>query len=175
MKKIAFPRRRRHGTIRTRLIVSFSVPVLAVMLLVMIGVYRILLSGSEAQVLSFARSSYDQSYELVSSYIEMMLYASDSIYYNGDLQRILSRRDYAEEMPIDERYREFLVLDDVFSTAENVDVIYRTGIYLRGDIPYTNNNTHIMSLETLFERSDYMRYVYTVRRGRYYFSPPVDI
>ena len=79
MKKIAFPRRRRHGTIRTRLIVSFSVPVLAVMLLVMIGVYRILLSGSEAQVLSFARSSYDQSYELVSSYIEMMLYASDSI------------------------------------------------------------------------------------------------
>lgn len=175
MKKIAFPRRRRHGTIRTRLIVSFSVPVLAVMLLVMIGVYRILLSGSEAQVLSFARSSCDQSYELVSSYIEMMLYASDSIYYNGDLQRILSRRDYAEEMPIDERYREFLVLDDVFSTAENVDVIYRTGIYLRGDIPYTNNNTHIMSLETLFERSDYMRYVYTVRRGRYYFSPPVDI
>ena len=114
VKKIAFPRRRRHGTIRTRLIVSFSVPVLAVMLLVMIGVYRILLSGSEAQVLSFARSSYDQSYELVSSYIEMMLYASDSIYYNGDLQRILSRRDYAEEMPIDERYREFLVLDDVF-------------------------------------------------------------
>ena len=94
MKKIAFPRRRRHGTIRTRLIVSFSVPVLAVMLLVMIGVYRILLSGSEAQVLSFARSSYDQSYELVSSYIEMMLYASDSIYYNGDLQRIRNQQAF---------------------------------------------------------------------------------
>lgn len=88
-----------------------------------------------------------------------MLYASDSIYYNGDLQRILSSRDYLEEMPAADRYREFLVLDDVFSMAENVELIYRTGIYLNSEIPYTNNLTHIMPLETLFERADYARYV----------------
>ncbi len=84
------------------------------MLLVLAGVHSILLSGSESQVLSTARSSYDQAYELATSYIELMLYASDSIYYNGDLQRILSSRDYLEEMPAADRYREFLVLDDVF-------------------------------------------------------------
>ncbi len=160
---------------RTRLIVSFSLPVLAVMILALIGVHRILFSGSEAQVLSSARSSYDQAYDLAASYIEMMIYASDSIYYNGDLQRILGDRDFAKEISIDERYREFLRLDDVFASSESMDVIFRTGIYLRGDIPYTNNNTHIMSLETLATRSDYMRFVYTARRDRYYFSPPVDM
>ena len=149
---------------RTRLILSFSVPVLAVMLLVLAGVHSILLSGSESQVLSTARSSYDQAYELATSYIELMLYASDSIYYNGDLQRILSSRDYLEEMPAADRYREFLVLDDVFSMAENVELIYRTGIYLNSEIPYTNNLTHIMPLETLFERADYARYVFTMQR-----------
>ena len=175
MKRILFRRLPRGGTMRTRLILSFSAPVLAVMLLVLVGVHRILLSGSEAQVLSTARSSYDQAYELATSYIELMMYASDSIYYNGDLQRILSSRSYRAEMPAADRYREFLVLDDVFSMAENVELIYRTGIYLSSDIPYTNNNMHIMPLETLFERSDYERYVYTAQRDRYYFSPPVDL
>lgn len=160
---------------RTRLILSFSVPVLAVMLLVLAGVHSILLSGSESQVLSTARSSYDQAYELATSYIELMLYASDSIYYNGDLQRILSSRDYLEEMPAADRYREFLVLDDVFSMAENVELIYRTGIYLNSEIPYTNNLTHIMPLETLFERADYARYVFTMQRDRFYFSAPVNL
>ena len=91
MKKFLFRRLPRGGTMRTRLILSFSVPVLAVMLLVLAGVHSILLSGSETQVLSTARSSYDQAYELATSYIELMLYASDSIYYNGDLQRIFEQ------------------------------------------------------------------------------------
>lgn len=175
MKKFLFRRLPRGGTMRTRLILSFSVPVLAVMLLVLAGVHSILLSGSETQVLSTARSSYDQAYELATSYIELMLYASDSIYYNGDLQRILSSRDYLEEMSAADRYREFLVLDDVFSMAENVELIYRTGIYLNSKIPYTNNLTHIMPLETLFERADYSRYVSTVQRDRFYFSAPVNL
>ncbi|MFR7552685.1 MAG: hypothetical protein ACLUVB_08235, partial [Acutalibacteraceae bacterium] len=175
MNRFLLRRLPRGGTMRTRLILSFSVPVLAVMLLVLAGVHSILLSGSESQVLSTARSSYDQAYELATSYIELMLYASDSIYYNGDLQRILSSRDYLEEMPAADRYREFLVLDDVFSMAENVELIYRTGIYLNSEIPYTNNLTHIMPLETLFERADYARYVFTMQRDRFYFSAPVNL
>lgn len=80
MNRFLLRRLPRGGTMRTRLILSFSVPVLAVMLLVLAGVHSILLSGSESQVLSTARSSYDQAYELATSYIELMLYASDSIY-----------------------------------------------------------------------------------------------
>lgn len=163
------------NTMRARLIVSFSVPVMILMFLTLIGVHQVLIHENESQVLSSAMSSYNQSYELIESHLDMMTYAADSIYYNGDLQRILSNRDYAKEMPIDDRYREFRLLNNVFSTAENADLIYRTGIYLRGDIPYTNNAQHIMSLETLFQRSDYMRFIYTVRRNRYYFSPPVNI
>ena len=146
---------------RTRLILSFSVPVLAVMLLVLAGVHSILLSGSESQVLSTARSSYDQAYELATSYIELMLYASDSIYYNGDLQRILSSRDYLEEMPAADRYREFLVLDDVFSMAENVELIYRTGIYLNSEISVHKQSSRISCRWKRFSSARIMRGMYS--------------
>lgn len=134
---------------RTRLIVSFSVPVVAVMLVVLCLVHWILFSRSASQVLALAGSNYEQAHELVTSYIDMMLYTSNSIYYNGDLQRILGNPSYIQEKSMDERYREFLTLDDVFSMAENMDVIYRAGIYLPGEIPYTNNQVHILPLDTL--------------------------
>lgn len=163
------------SSIRTRLIVSFSVPVIIAMCLAMIGIHKILIVKNEQQVLSRAMASYNQSYDLIESYIDTMFYVSDNIYYNGDLQRIVGSRDFADERDMDERYREFYLLDKVFTSAENASVIYRAGIFLRGDIPYTNNKLHIMSMESLFSRSDYMRYVYTVRRERMYYSPPVEI
>ncbi|MGN0477945.1 MAG: sensor histidine kinase, partial [Hominenteromicrobium sp.] len=162
-------------SMREKLIVAFSAPIMLLMILTMVGVHKLLLVRNEKQILSSAMSSYNQSYELIESVTNTMSYVSDSIYYNGDLQRILSNRDYAQEMPMDERYREYRQLSNVFTSTENEDIIYRAGIYLRNDIPYTNDQIHIMPLGTLFERSDYMRYVYTVRRDKFYFSPPVNL
>lgn len=160
---------------RTRLIVSFSVPVIIAMCVAMIGIHHVLIAKNQEQVLSHALASYDQSYDLIVSYVDTMSYVSDNIYYNGDLQRIVGDRDFAKEKNVDDRYREYVVLNEVFASAEKADVIFRAGIYLRSDIPYTNNKLHIMSMETLFSRSDYMRYVYTVRRDRFYYSPPVEV
>ena len=162
-------------SMRTKLIVAFSVPVMLVMALTMLGVHRFLIVRHEEQALSSAMSSYSQSYDLIESYINTMAYVSESIYYNGDLQRILSDRNYAKELPIDERYREYRRLSDVFISPENEDIVWQAGIYLRGDIPYTNDGVHIMPLNMLFERSDYMRFIYTVRRDKFYFSPPVNL
>lgn len=149
MKKLLDGWLGKKGTMRSRLIISFSVPVLAVMVVVLICAYGILFSGSKFQALSSARSSYNQAYELVSSYVDMMLYVSDSIYYNSDLQRILGDPKYTQEKPMDDRYREFLTLDSVFSMAEEMDAIYRAGIYVQEEIPYTNNMVHILPSSAL--------------------------
>lgn len=160
---------------RTKLIFSFSVPIMLVMSLTMLGVHHFLIVRHEEQALVTAMSSYNQSYDMIESYVNTMAYVSESIYYNGDLQRVLSARDYAQEKPIDERYREYIRLIDVFIPPENTDIVCHAGIYLHDDIPYTNDGVHVMPLHQLTERSDYERYLYEVQRDRYYFSPPIDL
>ncbi len=136
-------------TMRTHLVLSFSVPVLLVLVVVLVCVHWVLLSRTVSQQLSLVESSYKQAFELVSSYVNTMLYASNTICYNGELQDILGDPDYTQERPMDDRYREFLELDNVFSMAENMDAIYRASVFLEDAIPYTNNQVHIVPLEEL--------------------------
>ena len=160
---------------RTKLIVSFSVPVLLVMLITMAFAHRILAVQNESQVLDKAMASYEQSYDLISGYVDTMSYVADSIYYNGDLQRIVGSRTYRNKTDIGERHREYLVLDKVLTSAENADRIYRAGIFISSDIPYTNNRIHFSSYEKLRERPDYERFRETVQNDPMYFSPPIFV
>lgn len=162
-------------SLRTKLLVSFALPVICMMILAMFIVHGVFWARSETETLERARSNFDQGYGRIVNFIDTMSNVSDTIYYNGDLQRILSDSDYLDERTALERYHEFIQLNEVFATAERATDIFRAGVYLRDSISYTNNVMHFMPMLELIERSDYMRYIYTVRRDKYYFSPPVDI
>ena len=174
-KTLRFPKSFGDRSIREKLIVSFTVPVMLAMLIAMFCVHKFLMARSEKQILSSAMSSYSQSCDLTENYLQLMSYVSESIYYSGDLQRILSDPSFTEERSMDIRHREYLRLLNVFVSAEYEKIIYRAGIYIRDDIPYTNDKKNIMPLNALYRREDYALFEDSAQKNRYYYSAPVDL
>lgn len=160
---------------RERMIISFTVPVMVAMTLAMVCVHKFLLTRNERQTLTLAQSSFGQSCDLTENYLQVMSYVSESIYYSGDLQRILSDPSYAEERSMDTRHREYLRLISAFVSAENEEIIYRAGIYIRDDIPYVNDKINIMGLDALYRREDYGLFADSAQKNRYYYAAPVDL
>lgn len=142
-------------SMKTKLIVSFSVTIAAIFLLVMLVLNTFIGQSYRDKIIGLSNQSFSQAKSFLGNYIDNMYYASDLIYLNGDLQRVLSSSNFGNYENEAEQYREFLMLDNVFSTIERNESIYQTRIYLPDDIGYTNNFIHFYTYSQLESREDY--------------------
>ncbi|NJP40367.1 sensor histidine kinase [Oscillospiraceae bacterium HV4-5-C5C] len=159
-------------SMRVKLLVSFSVPVVLIFAVLMTVIFIRLSGDYRRQIMSSSDKSYDQAYTVLDSYISTMVYASDKICYDGELQNTLSAVTFNGQRPYDIQFREFWDLDAIFSSAESNDIIYRAKIYIPDDIIYSSNTKHFDAVSKLEMREDYQDFVAASHNGLPYFTLP---
>lgn len=127
---------------RTKLAVTFSCTVVLILLLLMILLNYFITRNYREQLLHTAEKSCDQAQSFLENYLETMIYVSDLIYYNNDLQQAMSSPTFNGHRNFGVQYREFLQLDKVFTSVEMVETIYRSRVFIPDDIFYSSNQRH---------------------------------
>ncbi len=140
---------------RSKLALSFSVPVVFVFFIVMLFINYSIGGHYREKIVYSASQAYDQAFSFFENYVQNMYYASDLIYYNGDLQRMVGSENFSGDRDYAEQYREFLALESVFTTVEKMESIYLARIFISDEIHYTNNTKNFVSYSSLAERKDY--------------------
>jgi Predicted signal transduction protein with a C-terminal ATPase domain len=164
----------RKFSMKTKLTVSFSVPVIVLFILLFSMIYGDISQNNKAQVLKLADQSVNQAVAYLENTIEYMTYVSNQIYYDGDLQRILSSDDFNGNRKLGVQYREYLVLSNIFSSAEMSDTIFRAGIYIPDELNYSSNGYHFMKESTLLKRSDYKVFEKAAAKDQIFFTISED-
>lgn len=161
----------RHS-MRTKLAVSFSATIVLIFMLVMVLLNYFITSSYREKFLHSAEQSYDQAYSFLENYLDTMLYVSDLIYYNGDLQRVMSSERFHGDRSFGEQYREFLEMNKVFTSVEMAETIYQARVYIPDDIFYSANMRHFIGNSKLQERPDYARFLEVSKKEKVYFTAP---
>jgi len=157
---------------RSKLTLSFSMAFIAVFLLFITLLNQLIRNSYREKILTSADQSYEQAYSFFDSYIENMFFASELIYYNGDLQRIVGSKSYDAERDYGEQFREFLTLEKVFTTVENMESIYIARIFIPDNIFYSENQVHYAGISQLEAMGNYSGIMEKVGTTQIYFSAP---
>jgi two-component system sensor histidine kinase YesM len=162
-------------SMRSKLFISFSIIIVTILTLVMALLNSFISSSYRERILHSASQSYDQAAAFFQNYINSMIYASDLIYYNGDLQRILTSNGFNGARDSAEQYREFLTLDKVFDSVEMSESVYRAKIYVPDDIRYANRALHFAMESQLEAREDYATFLAQSRSNKVFFTAPESV
>lgn len=158
-----------------KLFASFSAAVILLLFCVMLLLNSIISRNYREKLLYSANQSFEQARMFLQSYIDSLCYVSDLIYYSGDLQRVLSSKEFNGERDLAIQYREFLALDTVFTSAELIETVYQARIFIPEGISYANHKRHFCSEEELKARPDYEQLKAAVSRNKFYFSAPEQV
>lgn len=156
-------------SMRTKMVAAFSVPILVLGLFLVGPVSSMVTDSARHATLSSGNQSFEQACSLLDYFLHTMDYASDQIYYNNDLQSILSSPNFHGGRNRAVQYREYLQLDKVFTSAEGPDVIYQAKIYIPDDINYINDY-HFSGQSDLEKLSNYKEIMETLRTSRLYYT-----
>ena len=164
----------RHS-MRTKLAVTFSCTVVLILLLLMILLNYFITRNYREQLLHTAEKSCDQAQSFLENYLETMIYVSDLIYYNNDLQQAMSSPTFNGHRNFGVQYREFLQLDKVFTSVEMVETIYRSRVFIPDDIFYSSNQRHFAGVSQLEGRVDYEEFLRKSQTEMVYFTEPEEV
>ncbi len=144
----------RYDSMHMKLTVSFSIAIMAVLMIVMVLLSRLVNDNYREEILFSANQSFEQTNSFIKNYLDTMVYVSDQIYYNSDVQELLKQNDPTVWRTYGQQYREFLRLDSVCRTAELVETIYMARLFVPDELSYSNNMRHIEKMSVLEDRED---------------------
>lgn len=159
-------------SMRTKLALTFSTVVVAVFMAAMILLAIVIGNSYREKLLYSAEQSCDQAKSFLDNYLNTMFYVSELIYYNGDLQEILSSDDFHGDRTISEQYREFLVLNNILMSTEMVESIHRIKLYIPDELVYSENQIHFAPASELQNRADYQNMLEVCLQEKVYFTGP---
>lgn len=138
-----------------KLTISFSIAVIGILMTVMIVLSRLVNYNYREKILFSANQSFEQTNSFIQNYLDTMVYVSDQIYYNHDVQELLKLNSSGVERGYGEQYRDYLRLDSVCRTAELVETIYMARLFVPDRLTYSNNMRHFEKMSVLENRKDY--------------------
>ncbi len=156
-----------------KLTISFSIAIIAILMIVMIVLSRLVSNNDREKILFSANQSFEQTDSFIQNYLDTMVYLSDQINYNHDVQELLKQNSSGKSRSYGEQYRDFLRLDRVCSTAELVESIYMARLFVPDELTYSNNIRHFEKKSVLESREDYQQFL---QDGDYkFFTAPEKI
>ncbi len=142
-------------SMRQKMTVAFSVPVIAVSFLIYLAAGMYLQQRSAQQLQYSTEQSMAQAGSFLSSYVQNLLYISDQIRTNDTLQEILTAPDFGSHLDAKENYLEFYRLNQVVQQIELSNGDYRIGMYVPDEELYASNDFYFYPESELEEREDY--------------------
>jgi len=149
---------------------SYSIPVIAICIVVNVLCYPIFSNKYEKQLRYTVNQACSQADNFISNYTENMYYISQLIADNGTIEDVLQESDFNSPRALGIQYREFWKLVDELAKIELANSSYRVGIYIPDNIIYSNNNYYFYSESSLKERDDYQNIMKNINEDKLYFA-----
>ncbi|MGN0264333.1 MAG: hypothetical protein ACI4DX_08120 [Oliverpabstia sp.] len=112
-------------SMRKRMILSFSIPPILLLFLLLMIFYPKILDKYKTQVQYSFQQSVSQAVSFLENYVQNMTYLGEMIENNGEVQEILSSDGFREDRNVDVQYDEFYRLNKEFGRFEFDNSIYR--------------------------------------------------
>ncbi len=142
-------------SMRRKLFLSYIIPVFFCSILVWTFSSITLQRRSEENLRDTLTQYNTQADNLLTSYLQSMLYITRQLLNNSDLARICSDPDFAKPGDDLSSIREYLNVNPIFQLIELQNGNYRIGMYVPDSVLYSINNYYFYPLSEITERDDY--------------------
>ncbi|MFC4808595.1 cache domain-containing sensor histidine kinase [Paenibacillus sp. GCM10023250] len=142
--------------IRGKLLISYFILIFLPLALMTSFSYKNVSRDYEKQILHSADQSFDQAYTFLSYKVNTLIKASDVIYFNADVQTMLTRdkQTFAEDYV--QQNIDRLKLEYVLNSFQNAEDVYRASLYVPGWLMYAGQNFNFFDMDA-FSRTDSYR------------------
>ncbi|REE69646.1 two-component system sensor histidine kinase YesM [Paenibacillus taihuensis] len=141
--------------IRGKLLISYFILIFLPLALMTSITYTNVSRDYEKQILHSADQSFDQAYTFLTYKVNTLIKASDVIYFNADVQTMLTRDkqvfadDYVQQN-IDRQELEYFL-----NSFQNTEDVYRASLYVPGWLMYAGQNFNFMNMDAFSKTENY--------------------
>ncbi|OPJ63377.1 sensor histidine kinase [Clostridium oryzae] len=145
------------SSIRTKLMISYFVLIFVPLIILTFVAYSNISVDYEKQLKYSAKQSFDQARRFIAYKTQSLIDASDIIYYDSDIQRILSRNRNTYENDIIQQNIDMRYLESFLYGFKNSQDIYRVSIYVPNWFIYSNQNLYFENYNSLIGSEVYKK------------------
>lgn len=146
----------RHMQIRGKLLISYFILIFFPLSLLTFVAYKNVSSDYEKQILHSADQSFDQAYTFLDYKLKTLIKASEVIYFNPDVQTILTRNKQTFDKDFVQQNIDRQKLESLLNSLQNSEDVYRASLHVPGWMMYSGQNFNFYNID-LFSRTDKYR------------------
>jgi two-component system, sensor histidine kinase YesM len=141
--------------IRRKLLISYFVLIFFPLALLTSITYNNVSEDYEKEILHSADLSFEQAYAILNYKVNTLIRSSDVIYFNSDVQSILSRsrKDFVNDLVLQNIDR--LKLESFLNSFKNTEDVYRAGLYVPGWVMYSGQNFNFYNFDSFSRTKTY--------------------
>ena len=160
-------------TLRKKLLMSFFILIFLPLGLLTFISYVNVAKIYENQIRYSANQSFDQAYTFLSYKLNTMINTSDVIYFNSDVQNILSKDKTIYENDLVQQNIDMLILDKFLNGLNNSEDIYRASLYVPDWFSYSNQEINFNNTSTFAGTPTYKKLMES--KEKVFWLPPENI
>ncbi len=160
-------------TLRKKLLLSYFILIFLPLGLLTFISYVNVAKIYEKQIRYSANQSFDQAYTFLSYKLNTLINTSDVIYFNSDVQNILSKDKGIYENDLVQQNIDMLKLDKFLNGLNNTEDIYRASLYVPGWFTYSNQEINFNNINTFTGTSTYKKLM--TSKEKVFWLPPENI
>lgn len=134
-------------SLQKKLLFVFTTLTLGVLAAFLVITYWTVENSNWKQIRYSAEKSFDQAYVVIQKTVWPVLYASDMIHNNKNVQSIMIQDP--ESVSLAQQYRDMTTLQNIIRGANNVEALEQIRLYVDDDWMYAHQNVYFSSLEDL--------------------------
>lgn len=163
----------RHSSMRTKMTMSYAIPLLAIALVLSIISYKIISLQYARQIVYSANQSYEQAISYLENHVQNMNYVQLLMGSNKQLNEVLREGVFELEESADQ-YREYWKLDEIIISIDLSNGLYNCALYVPDTLIYANNNYHFYPISQLPDIQEW-DYFSSAMGGAVYFTDAQDV
>lgn len=146
-----------HAKIRTKMLLSYMVILLTAIVAVCLLMYFYMMRIYRTQLLYSANQAFEQAEEFLSYRVNSVLYVSDLLRVNENIQATLEKRQEDIEGDIIGQNTDMMTLENyIYSICNSID-IYQISLYVPDYLMYSNQEVLFRNLNKFQETKEYQR------------------
>ncbi|MBO7743760.1 sensor histidine kinase [Paenibacillus sp. MWE-103] len=141
--------------IRGKLLISYFILIFLPLALMTSFSYKNVSRDYEKQILHSADLSFDQAYTFLSYKVNTLIKASDVIYFNADVQTMLTRDKQAFGDDYVQQNIDRQKLESFLNSFQNAEDVYRASLYVPGWLMYAGQNFNFFDMDAFSQTGSY--------------------
>ena len=147
----------RNITMRKKLLLSYFILIFLPLGLLTLISYVNVSGVYEKQIRYSASQSFEQAHTFLSYKVNSLIKSSDVIYFNSDVQNILSSSKDIYENDLVQQNIEMLKLDKFLNSLKNTQDVYRASLYVPGWLAYSNQDINFSNIDVFSNTDEYKK------------------